>query len=212
MFEEKVVVGQYLTNLVILLKKLSISTWVYLVSLLTSCFFIILALLKLQTISNAVSVEIYSQASESKENSISKIYADVGGAVKHPGVYSLEYGQRLARAIEMAGGLSNKADKIFVSQTLNLAKLLDDGEKIYIPFEGELENQNSEIQNSELDHSNLVSINNGSLEELDSLPGIGEKRAEDILANRPYSKIKDLVEQNILSEGIFNGIEEYIGL
>jgi len=211
MFEE-INANQFLNNLLVLFKKLNTSAWVYLVSLAIAGTSIIFALFKLQSISNLATVNICTQVlKEDKNNSLLNIYVDVAGAVKNPGVYSLEYTQRLASAIEKAGGFSSKADKVFVSQTLNLAKVIEDGEKIYIPFEGEIKNSESKIQNPEFSHLS-ISVNNGSLEELDSLPGIGEKRAEDIIAGRPYSQIKDLLDKDILTETIYQDIEADISL
>ncbi len=62
-----------------------------------------------------------------------KIWIDIGGAVKKPGLYPLDQGDRLARAIKAAGGFSHAADKYYLNQQLNLAQELKDGQKIYIP-------------------------------------------------------------------------------
>ncbi|MBD3279479.1 MAG: hypothetical protein GF390_02080 [Candidatus Pacebacteria bacterium] len=162
---------------------------------------------------------------------------DVAGAVNQPGVYQLSFDSRVAQAIEQAQGFSDQADQVFVQQQLNLADRLEDGAKLYIPFASERElqlanqNQSSVLQaeanlwqtdqlsslsqdnlSSTKSSANLISINQASATTLDTLPGIGEKRAAKIIENRPYSKIEELVSKEVLSEGVFADLKELISL
>jgi competence protein ComEA len=152
--------------------------------------------------------------------SLGEVFIDISGAVVNPGVYSLKLGQRWADGVERAGGFSDQADLEVVSQKLNLAQAVSDGDKIIIPFKP-LFNDNlsktttstpKEAASSAQSESVKISINSASLDELDSLPGIGPKRAADIVAARPFSQITDLYEKEIISESVFNEIKNSIDL
>jgi len=152
---------------------------------------------------------------KSNSTSLGTIQIDVAGAVAKPGLYQLNLNDRVAQAVAAAGGFTSQADKSFVAKTLNLAQVLTDEEKVYIPFANEFKTVAEETNSSILaatSNSQLVSINQASLDELDSLPGIGEKRAQDIIAGRPYQKLDQLVDQDILTEGIFTQIKEFLQL
>lgn len=147
-----------------------------------------------------------------------QILVDIRGEVEAPGVYALESTQRLGEAVEKAGGLTKLANAPYVLHALNMAQALEDGQKIYIPHKDEVEycrpiNQFSfEAQTLAGDGGGLISINTASASELDSLAGIGAKRAEDIIANRPYVSLEQLIELKIVSNDIFNEIKTQISL
>ena len=138
------------------------------------------------------------------------IYVYVAGEVNNPSVVELEEGQRVADAIEKAGGLTDSGE----IKNINLAYKLQDGEKLYIPsldevMESEEENtnidyitsgindgENQKNNNSESNIDNgLVNINTATQTELETLDGIGPSTAK---------KIIDYREEN----GKFNSIEE----
>lgn len=142
-----------------------------------------------------------------------KLYVDVGGAVAEPGLYQLEAGARVGEALEVAGGVLPGADSSFVASQLNTAAELNDGDKIFVPVEGQAQEDLSQNQSgSEAESSNLISINKASASELATLPQIGEKRAADIIAGRPYSSVNQLVEQEVITENIYSKIAEDISL
>jgi protein involved in polysaccharide export with SLBB domain len=62
-----------------------------------------------------------------------KVWVDVSGEVSSPGVYELEEGDRVAMAIQKAGGITNEADADWVERNLNMAAKIVDGQKIYVP-------------------------------------------------------------------------------
>ena len=128
------------------------------------------------------------------------IMVDLGGAVLKPGVYELEKGARINDLLIRAGGLSAKADRDWVAKNLNLADEVVDGQKYYVPFQGEETKEG------------LIDINSASLSQLESLEGIGEKRARDIVDNRPYSSIDELVDKEVISKIIFDKIQEKISV
>lgn len=143
-----------------------------------------------------------------------QIQVEVAGAVKKPGIYALRTGQRHAEAIALAGGFSSDADQKYLAQQYNLATTLSDGEKIYIPFTAEESSQAGGEENAspEVSATNCTSINQASQSQLEELNGIGSKRASDIIAGRPYGKLEDLTEKEILSESLFNDIASAICL
>lgn len=147
------------------------------------------------------------------ESSSQHIYVYVCGAVESPGVYELECGARIYEAISSAGGLREDADRNYVNQ----AQVLSDGEQIYIPTQEEAEQG---ILTSDLNDANIaaaddkININTASKEELMTLNGIGESRAEKILAYRQsqgeFQSIDELMNVEGIKEGIFQKIKDRI--
>lgn len=216
MFDESFDIPEVFAKLRNLISGMSFSTWAYLSSLTISSLVILLSFWQFFQLSSKSSIQACFSTSDQGSNIDNQIYVDVAGAVENPGLYQLDYGQRVAAAIAKAGGFSSDADKKYLFQTLNLAKLIEDGEKVYIPYQTELEQISSPItgnlQQVTNTNTSLISINTASLEELDTLPGIGEKRAQDIIDGRPYAQIDDLLEQEVLTETLFREIESFISI
>lgn len=131
----------------------------------------------------------------------------VTGAVLHPGVYEVGGNMRVSDAIEAAGGFKNNA----AADYLNLAAQLSDGEKITVPTKKEAKALNKE---DDSDESHLVNINTAAKEELMTLPGIGESKADAIIAYRQenggYRNIEELMQISGIKEGVYSKISEYI--
>jgi competence protein ComEA len=142
------------------------------------------------------------------------IYVDVSGAVTNPGIYTVQYDERVAAAIAAAGGLLELADTAYVAETLNLAKTLSDGEKIYIPYSQSQSDQAErdlpidETKSNSVD--SLISINNATESQLDQLPKVGAVTAQKIIKGRPYSKIDELIEKKIVSTSVWTEISNLI--
>lgn len=129
----------------------------------------------------------------------------VCGAVNAPGVYELEPGARVCRAIEAAGGLTGEADP----SRINQAAPLSDGEQITVPETGE------EVPVPEgSSDSGKVNINTAGKEQLMQLTGIGETRAEAILSYReqqgPFRTVEDLMKVEGIKEKTWEKIKEDI--
>ena len=157
-------------------------------------------------------VEIVQSSSIEKGG---EIVVDVGGEVITPGVYKLPTGARIGDALVLAGGLSAEADRQWVAQTMNLAQEVKDGGKIYIPAIDEINNQTS-VTNNQTKENNLitrtVNINRASVAELDKLTGIGEVRAQAIVANRPYGSTEELVSKAKIPEGVYEKIKDQVSV
>lgn len=146
------------------------------------------------------------QKAENREVSTT-IVIDVKGAVKKPGVYTMNEGDRVVDAIEKAGGLLSEADE----NQLNLASLLKDEMVIYVPKKGEEVTQtNVQSQNDD----GKVRINSATSEELQKLQGIGPAKAEAIITyreeNGPFKTVEDLLEVSGIGEKTLENIKDDI--
>lgn len=149
---------------------------------------------------------------EQKENSI---YVYVCGAVNQTGVYELKKDARAYEAIECAGGLLEDAATLAVNQ----AEILSDGQQLYIPTQEEYEagNPTNITDSAQLNTSDgKIHLNTATKEELTTLTGIGESRAESIIAYREthgsFQNIEELMNVDGIKEGIFQKIKEQIAL
>jgi competence protein ComEA len=161
------------------------------------------------------------------------ITVDVRGAVVRPGVYKVATNSRIDDAITSAGGLSDQADSNWLSKNMNRAARVVDGGKIYIPTTDEtITTYNngfatSDTNNASLSQnqggivaglsqngtdSSLISINNASETELDSLSGVGPVTAQKIINNRPYQTLEELVSKKAVGQALFNKIKDRLAL
>lgn len=157
----------------------------------------------------------------------------VAGSVNNPGVYELKEGSRIIDAIDSAGGYSKEAYENY----LNLASPISDGQMIYVPSEEEVESGSIEsgvalgaggvtggngsaagVSGSSGGNGSgsgtLVNINQASKEELMTLPGIGESKADKIIAYREengrFSSPEGIMEISGIKDGLYNKIKDKI--
>lgn len=143
------------------------------------------------------------------------LYVDVSGAVNKPNVYCLKGGDLLIDAIKEAGGFkSDKYASKYVSTNINLAQKLQPNEKIYIPFstEAKCEYINIDPLKQKVLGSSCISINSGSIDQLDTLNGVGQATATKIVQGRPYKKLEDLLNVSGVGESLFEKIKNQICL
>lgn len=158
------------------------------------------------------------------------IFADVSGSVNKPGLYEASSGSRLNDFIKKAGGLSDEADKNFFARNFNLARIVVDQEKIYVPSIWEVNNgyfiENPQTvnyllstnnqppitnnQSSTSDYQSLININQATIEELDTLPGIGKTTAKKIIDNRPFEALEELINKKIVNKSTYENIKNLI--
>ncbi|PWA12500.1 competence protein ComE [Pueribacillus theae] len=130
-----------------------------------------------------------------EEAAVQEIMIDVKGAVKNPGVYTMEQGDRVIDAIEKSGGLLKNADE----KQINLAGMIKDEMVIYVPKHGEEAETPIVTQNNPnvAEGGDKVKINSASSEELQKLPGIGPAKAEAIISyreeNGAFKSVDDLL-------------------
>jgi len=161
-------------------------------------------------------IEIISPDSS---QSAATIFVDIQGAVEKPGVYELPASSRINDLLIQAGGLSVAADREWVSKNINLAQKLQDSSKIYIPSQKEVKQfggpalnttAGGEVAGVSGTIAGKININTASQAQLESLWGIGEKRAADIIANRPYQSIEELVTKAKIPKSVVEKIKEKI--
>jgi len=141
------------------------------------------------------------------------IMVDISGQVNYPGLVQLYDGDRVIDAVNKAGGLKPECDR----KRVNLAKKVNDEEKIYIPKIGEI--LDNEIENI-IDMSNnlteskgKININRASKEELIELPGIGEVLAERIIQYRTesmFENIEEITQVSGVGDKKYEEIKDYI--
>lgn len=133
-----------------------------------------------------------------------QIYVYVCGAVRHPDVYALPSGTRANLAVEAAGGMTEEADP----SALNLAQILTDGEKLYVPAQG----ADGEAAGGQDD--GRVDLNTADAAGLQTLPGIGQAKAAAIIAyrekNGPFKEVGDLLRVPGIKEGTFSGLQDLV--
>lgn len=145
-----------------------------------------------------------NQAPSNMQNLIS---IDVEGAVVVPGVYRLSQGSIIKDALVLAGGLALDADREYVAKNINLASKLSDGAKIYIPKNNE---SLSQVKGASALVSDLININQATLESLDTLPGVGPVTVQKIIDSRPYATISELLDKKVVSTKVFTQIKDRI--
>lgn len=159
-----------------------------------------------------------------KDTNTTTFTIDISGAVMKPDVYSVDSHSTLNDVIKKAGGFSKDAATDYIGRNFNLAKNITDKEKIYIPTQDDIANglfeENNiltvqkEINDSETEETgtNGISVNSASLEELDTLSGVGPVTAQKIIDNRPYETIEDLVTKKAINNTTLNKIKDLISL
>jgi len=138
-----------------------------------------------------------------------RIVVDVAGAVRKPGVYTMAAGSRLGEAITRAGGAVRGAD----TASLNLARLLVDGEQVLVPMPGR---SGSPVgtANAAPRAGSLVDLNTATLDQVEALPGVGPVLAQRILDWRRehgrFSSIDELREVSGIGEQKFHDLRDKV--
>jgi competence protein ComEA len=154
-----------------------------------------------QSAGDAGAVETSVSASESRPSAPSTVTVHVVGAVGRPGVYCLPTGARVADAVQAAGGLLGNAEPTGV----NLARPVSDGEQIVVPVQGQVPaaGAGGVAPGSAAGASGgavsggPIDLNTATVEQLDTLPGVGPATAAKIIADRtengPFRTAEDLM-------------------
>lgn len=137
-----------------------------------------------------------------------KLFVHVVGAVQNPGMYQLNFNARVFDAVQAAGGLTQDADQASV----NLARVLSDGEQIVVYRVGE--NPNQAATGGAQGATALININRASVTELDALPGIGPAIAARMIdwrtANGGFKKKDDLMQVKGIGQKLFAQIKDLV--
>ena len=155
-----------------------------------------------------------------KSDSREKWFVDIKGAIKFRGMYPVETDMRIFDVIELAGGLSEEADR----NQVNLAEHVRDQMVIYIPKVGEnlaevmlpteTSTSHHDSDHAQAENETLVNLNTATAQELQTLSGIGEKKAEAIITyretNGSFQTIDDLKKVKGIGEKTFDSLKESI--
>ncbi len=173
----------------------------------------------------------------SEEEKINQYHIDIKGAIKNPGVYLVESSFTVNDVIQIAGGLTKDAD----TSLINLAKKVNDEMVIVIYTKDEVKNSNlvntvikviekecicPNIENdgclntdikdtiTNTDTNTLVNINTASIDELQTITGIGESKAQSIIKyreeNGKFQTIEDIKNVEGIGEKLYETIKIYI--
>ena len=137
-----------------------------------------------------------------------KIFVDVKGAVKHPGVFETTKDKRVKDLIEEAGGLLDDAD----TSTLNLSQKVKDQMIIYVLKHGEKPKQISDSSSSS--NTDVININTANKEQLMKISGVGKTKAEAIISyrekNGDFKKKEDITKVHGIGKATFEKIKDKI--
>lgn len=140
------------------------------------------------------------------------IVVHITGAVNNPGVYTLTEGSRVFHVVEKAGGQAEDADL----ESVNLAQPLYDGQPVFIPCSGDCDPPSSTGGASTVGNlaNAKVNINTADKAQLETLPGIGSVKAQNIISyrqeNGPFQRLEDLTNVNGIGEKTLEGMIDLI--
>lgn len=165
---------------------------------------------------NLTESEYTKETGNTKSTEDTDVWIYVCGAVNAPGVYTFDGEVRMFEVIEKAGGMTDVAALNY----LNQAQIVADGEQIYVPTQEEVDSgiitSNSserESQNSAID-SGKININTATKEELMTLSGVGEIKANSIISYREshggFQSVEEIMQVEGIKEGVFQKMKDSI--
>ncbi|WP_449456870.1 helix-hairpin-helix domain-containing protein [Streptococcus suis] len=161
------------------------------------------------------SSELVEETSTEVSEEPSQLVVDVKGAVAKPGLYTLEADARVNDAVEAAGGLTSQADP----KSINLAQKLSDEAVVYVASKDEnisvvASTTASSAKSQEEKNTSLVNLNTATEADLQTISGIGAKRATDIIAYREanggFKSVDDLNNVSGIGDKTMESIRPYV--
>ncbi|HFU4123902.1 TPA: helix-hairpin-helix domain-containing protein [Streptococcus suis] len=168
-----------------------------------------------QTEQTSSSSELVEETSTKVSEEPSQLVVDVKGAVAKPGLYTLEAGARVNDAVEAAGGLTSQANP----KSINLAQKLSDEAVVYVASKDEnisvvASATASSAMSQEEKNTSLVNLNTATEADLQTISGIGAKRATDIIAYREanggFKSVDDLNNVSGIGDKTMESIRPYV--
>ncbi|MBM7312530.1 helix-hairpin-helix domain-containing protein [Streptococcus suis] len=168
-----------------------------------------------QTEQTSSSSELVEETSTEVSEEASQLVVDVKGAVAKPGLYTLEEGSRVNDAVEAAGGLTSQAEP----KSINLAQKLSDEAVVYVASKDEnisvvTSTTASSAISPEEKSTSLVNLNTATEADLQTISGIGAKRAADIIAYREanggFKSVDDLNSVSGIGDKTMESIRPYV--
>ncbi|MFD2305843.1 helix-hairpin-helix domain-containing protein [Enterococcus termitis] len=167
-----------------------------------------------ETIDEALQLESTSPSSlesSSVFDEPKQLYVDIKGAVKRPGMYEVKENMRVWDAILLADGVEEEAD----TKQVNFAEQVTDQMVIYVPKKGEEPLVKQELNSEERDEADTkINLNQADENQLQTLPGIGQKKAQEIIRYREdnggFKSIEDIKNISGFGEKTFEKLKESI--
>ncbi|HFH9840337.1 TPA: helix-hairpin-helix domain-containing protein [Streptococcus suis] len=167
-----------------------------------------------QTEQTSSSSELVEETSTEVSEEPSQLVVDVKGAVAKPGLYTLEEGSRVNDAVEAAGGLTSQADP----KSINLAQKLSDEAVVYVASKDEkisvVASTTASSAMSPEGNESKVNLNTATEADLQTISGIGAKRATDIIAYREanggFKSVDDLNNVSGIGDKTMESIRPYV--
>ncbi|HEM6089906.1 TPA: helix-hairpin-helix domain-containing protein [Streptococcus suis] len=164
-----------------------------------------------QTLSSQEQTDGSSTASSEEP---SQLVVDVKGAVAKPGLYTLAAGARVNDAVKAAGGLTSQADP----KSINLAQKLSDEAVVYVASKDEnisvVASTTASSAMSQEGNESKVNLNTATEADLQTISGIGAKRAADIIAYREanggFKSVDDLNNVSGIGDKTMESIRPYV--
>lgn len=141
-----------------------------------------------------------------------ELVVDVAGKVRRPGIVTLPPGSRVYEAIEAAGGLKGKVD----TATLNLARELTDGEQVLVGIEpvAGFDAEAPATGGGQATPAAKINLNSATVEQLDTLPGVGPVTAQAIVDwrgdNGPFGNVDDLLDVKGIGEATLAELRDLV--
>jgi len=159
----------------------------------------------------AITPEAIDSMFVEEEQEDKSIVVHVTGQVANKGIVTLEEGSRVIDAVQAAGGSSEEADL----DKINLARIVADGEKIYVPAVGE-EVDNQMLQEYGLARDGKININTAGISELENLQGIGPVLAQRIVEYRQEKGVfktpEEIMKVSGIGPKIYEGLKDSIAI
>ena len=156
-----------------------------------------------------ISNETNNKVEKAENRHDEKIFVDVKGAVKYPGVFETTKDKRVKDLIEEAGGLLDDAD----TSTLNLSQKVKDQMVIYVLKHDEKPKQISDSGSSS-SNTDVININTANKEQLMKISGVGKTKAEAIILyrekNGDFKKKEDIIKVRGIGKATFEKIKDKI--
>lgn len=170
-----------------------------------------------ETETETVTLQVDDGSMDADSAVIKDIKVYVCGAVQRPDVYEISADSRIVDAVSAAGGFAIDA----YPEAMNLAETVSDGSRIYVPTKEEVDalavvysDTGSGSGDTTSDSTGRVNINTATLEELTTLPGIGDTRARAIIdyreQNGAFGNIEDIMQVTGIKEKSFSKIKDSI--
>ena len=186
------------------LTALTVSQRVVVASLVIAVLYLLGTSFSSESQANKLDLSYVGEATSQSNLISSMIFVHVAGEVKKPGLYALSVGSRVEDAIELAGGMTKSA----FEQSVNLARMVSDGEQIVVLDKSRV---STGAANAE-----FISLNSATMEQLESLPGVGPAMAARIIEYREsigsFSDLTQLKDVSGIGDKLYAKISQALTL